>query len=192
MLTPSTFPARWPLLTLCLMLSTFVGCQASVESQLTGKWRGTPDSRQAASERKAKLEKNGATQNDTENDAPVTVEDNPEAEARRTDLEGVDVVIDLVFGDDGKVAMTRVSGESYRGVWRVIERIPPQGAEIEIGRLADEAPSAKEKEGDTEPKIAEKRRFTIDFQKDGETDGFLLKEKGADPQFGRLYFRRVE
>jgi hypothetical protein len=191
MQTPLSRPARWPLLPICLLLLNVAGCQASVESQLVGKWRGTPDSRQGAAERKAKLA--GTTPaDDAENGAAVMVADNPEAEARRTDLEGVDVAIDLEFGDDGKIDMTRVGGESYRGVWRVIERIPPHGAEIEISRLAEGPQQAQAEAGDDEPKIAEKRRFTIEFQKDGETDGFLLKEKGADPQFGRLYFRRVE
>jgi len=114
------------------------------------------------------------------------VEDDPTLDNRRTDLEGVEVAIELNFLEGGKVEMSREGGESYRGVWRVIERIPPKGAEIEISRLADDDSNAQGEE----PKIAEKRRFTLEFQNDGQTPGFLLKEKGADPQFGQLYFRK--
>lgn len=170
-------------------LGLLVGCQSSVESQLVGSWRGTPDSAAAAAARDSKAK--AAANKDSgagPADAPL-VEDDPETEQQPTDLEAVDVTIDLTFDDEGAVAMSRVGGETYNGVWRVIERIPPQGAEIEISRLAD---GAKAEGEEAKPKIPEKRRFTIEFEKDGENEGFLLKEKGADPQFGRLYFRRVE
>lgn len=188
--------ARLPLLPLvvCLLVVATTGCQPTVRSRLEGKWEGRPDTTAAIAARQAKASQRKATSNDQaadESDSPS--EEEAEAAHGPTDLERFDVAIELEFQSGGTARMTLVGGESYDAVWRVLTKVPPDGAEIELGRLgnAADAPTGSPPTKAGDDTVVEKRRFVIDFQKDGDTEGFTLREKGADPKFGRLYFTRA-
>lgn len=165
-----------------------IGCQQSMSNRLEGKWVGRPDSAEAAADRSARLkaEQQGAA----EESPAVPVDDMPPAARQRTELEQHDVEIHLDFAADKQVTMSLGNDrEPLHGVWRVVATLPPDGAEIEIhlkppGESSTAAPTSGERR--------EKRRFIIDFQKHGAEAGFTLMEKGADPQFGRLYFVRQQ
>lgn len=168
-----------------LILLSSVGCQQSTSGRLVGKWTGHVDSADKANSRKAQLkEKADAAE------APGEAPEDVESSAEPTVLEGVEVRVDLEFESGGRAQMTLDGKEPLVGVWRVIRTIPPDGAEIEIGLLVVSSADA-EKDSDGELKVGEKRRFEIEFQPDGDTPGFMLHEKGADPKFGRLYFTKA-
>lgn len=152
-----------------------------MSSRLEGVWVGRPDTAAAAAERSARLkaEQQGASDSPT----AVPVDQPPPAAKGRTELEQHDLAIRLDFAADGHVTMSLGDGsERLDGTWRIVSLLPPDGAEIEINLKQDGEP--------TEAARREKRRFIIDFQKHDEQAGFTLVEKGADPQFGRLYFVR--
>jgi hypothetical protein len=159
-----------------------VGCQQSITSRLAGAWIGRPDTAAAAAARSAKLK---ANQNGESNPvANLPSDDAATAELGKTYLEQHDVTIHMSFAGDKNVRMSLGDGsEPLAGVWRVVSTLPPDGAEIEI--------SLNESEGDQPPRN-EKRRFIVDFQQNGAAPGFTLIEKGADPQFGRMYFTKRE
>ncbi len=174
--TPTCVP-RWTASAslLVLLLGLLSGCQPSDSSRLVGDWVGHPDSAASAAERSA-----------NRGDQAAGAAPQPDATARNslgaTLLEGVEVRVRLTFQREGDVTM-ELEGEetTLAGVWRVVADLPPNGVEIEISLL---------KEG--EERGTQKRRFLVDFQPDGDTPGFTLREKGADPQFGRLYFTKQD
>ncbi len=156
------------------------GCQQSITGRLVGDWIGRPDTAAAAAVRSAKLK---ARHKSDSNEAiePPSVEE-ATAKLGKTDLEHHDVTIRMSLAGDKTATMSLGDGsEPLAGVWRVIEKLPPSGAEIEISLSGAD---------DGSPGRAGRRRFIIDFQEIDEAAGFTLVEKGADPQFGRLYFTR--
>lgn len=168
----------------CLLLLPIAGCQQSITDRLMGEWVGTPDTAAAAAERSAKLKAKEAENGQTEA-AALPVDEEVTTTRGKTDLEEHEVTIELDFTGSRDVHMEIAQGGApLEGSWRVVQVLPPRGAEIEIslkhpnGKSAGKAPTT------------EKRRFVIDFQGDDSDAGFTLFEKGADPQFGRLYFER--
>ena len=161
-------------------LAVLVGCQPSTPSRLLGKWEGHPDTPKAAASREA-LQK--AKQPAGEADSSL-LKPTSNGHLGETLLEGFEVGISLHFTKDKKVAMQLLGKqEPLVGVWRVVTTLPPDGAEIEIGLMEKKS---------TKGKTPVKRRFLIEFHPNGETPGFTLQEKGADPAFGRLYFKQVK
>lgn len=168
----------------CLLLLSMAGCQQSITDRLMGEWVGTPDTAAAAAERSAKLKAKEVKNGDTD-EAALPVGDEVASTRGKTDLEGHNVTVELNFMGHRDVHMEIAQGgPPLDGTWRVVQTLPPRGAEIEI-RLKQET-----SDKDSKPKTSEKRRFVIDFQGDESNAGFTLFEKGADPQFGRLYFER--
>ncbi len=164
------------------LLVASAGCQQTVRSRLVGTWTGRPDTAADAAARSAKLKAKQRSEGGSGVDSPT--EDAATAELGKTDLEQHDVAVCMTFADDKTVAMALGDGsEEVAGVWRVVATLPPDGAEIEISLTDSEGESSKRNE---------KRRFIIDFQENGDAPGFTLVEKGADPQFGRLYFVRED
>lgn len=169
-----------------LWIVTFIGCQQSTTGRLLGTWRGRPDSAAAADKRSHQLKEKqiqiaGRDQDMSANgDVPSSGQE--EGATGRTDLEQYDVAVELDFQRGGRVRMTLIGDdESLEGVWRVVADLPPNAAEIEIGLLAAKGQG-----------VEEKRRFLIEFQEHGDAPGFTLREKGADPKFGRLYFAKAK
>lgn len=161
------------------------GCQQSLTDRLMGEWVGTPDTAAAAAERSAQTKANAAEMGGEA--AALPVDENLTKKREKTDLEQHDVTITLDFKNRTDVEMKIAGGgQPLNGRWRLVQALPPRGAEIEISLKHD----ASEKDG--KPQSTEKRRFVIDFQGDDNDAGFTLSEKGADPQFGRLYFKRKD
>lgn len=165
------------------MLAT--GCQQSVSTRLVGAWQGRPDTTAAAAKRSAEQKaKERSLAGDDAAAAPTDAES--DVTPAKTDLELHDVVIDLTFAETAEVTMSLGDGsQPLRGTWRVVETLPPRGAEIEIS-LAKTTTA----EPDKPAPPSEKRRFIVDFQGNDPAAGYTLVEKGADPQFGRLYFEK--
>lgn len=150
-----------------------------MSGRLTGEWVGQPDTAAAARERSARLRAEHQQASGAGLDVPT--EDAAEAELGTTDLERHDVTIRMTLGGDKTAHLSLGDGSrEVSGVWRLVTSLPPDGAEIEISTSAD----------DESAEQIEKRRFIIDFQDAGDRPGFTLIEKGAEPQFGRLYFTR--
>lgn len=167
-------------LTVCFVVPV-AGCQQSISSRLEGQWHGKPDTVAAAAERSKKLKDKQKEANETA--AIVPVEDQAAAAKGKTDLEQHDVTINLTFHSDKTIAMELGDGsQPLVGRWRILQTLPPRGAELEITSRPTGKLSPEDKVDE------QKRRFVIDFQGDDAKDGFTLVEKGADPKFGRLYF----
>jgi hypothetical protein len=167
-----------PLVCLTLLLVS-AGCQQTTASRLIGTWSGVPDSRQALKEREQAREaktQEGRPQTDVDV-AEELEEEASTAPAPPTDLEALDFAILLKLDAKRQVVM-QLAGEAqaYAGTWSIIET-RPTGALIEITRLRRTADDKQEK-----------RRFEVVFEGQLPSDGFRLKESGADPQFGQLYF----
>lgn len=159
-----------------------VGCQQSATSRLVGEWVGRPDTAAAAAARGDKLKAKQRSGTTAAVEAPSDEE--AAAELGKTDLEQHDVIICMTLGSNKRVSMSLGDhSQPLEGVWRVVTTLPPDGAEIEIS-LTQSSEEMSER--------AEKRRFIIDFQENDNAPGFTLVEKGADPQFGRLYFVRED
>ena len=174
----------------CLLaLLVTPGCQQPVRERIVGQWIGKPDTAAAAAERVAKQQAAAEKKSGDEQDEAVPKQDST-AKLGVTDLEGHDVTILLYFNSDKTVKMSLGDESQPReGVWRVVESLPPQGAEIEISLTTKAEPGAED-EKPSKQKSVEKRRFIIDFQQQDDSTGFTLIEKGADPKFGRLYFEQ--
>lgn len=169
----------------CLLLLSIAGCRQSIGDRLLGDWVGKPDTAAAAAERSAQLKAKSADKGGEEDTLPVDEEG--AATRGKTDLEQHNVSITLRFENSRDVKMSIAQGgPPLEGSWRVVQTLPPRGAEIEISL---KQPNGK---ADGKPKTPEKRRFVIDFQGDDADAGFTLFEKGADPQFGRLYFQQTK
>lgn len=167
---------------LCLLAT---GCQQSVSTRLVGAWQGRPDTTAAAAKRSAELK---AKERKLAGDDAVAAPTDAESDETpaKTDLELHDLAIELTFAENSEVSMSLGDGsQPLNGTWRVVEILPPRGAEIEIS-LAEIKTEATDKPAPP----SEKRRFIVDFQGDDPASGYTLVEKGADPQFGRLYFEK--
>ena len=162
----------------CLLVFAIVvltGCQQSMTGRLTGEWVGRPDTAAAAQERSAKL-KARHQEADASVDAPT---EDAASNLGATDLEQHDVTIRMTLDGDKTARLSLGDGsKALTGIWRLVTTLPPDGAEVEISLEADGKDAIQ------------KRRFIIDFQQNGDSSSFTLVEKGADPQFGRLYFVR--
>lgn len=175
----------WILGMVVCVVAPLAGCQQSLSSRLEGEWRGRPDTAAAAAERSKKLKAKQNEDEQTEDAFPGDKQ--PAADKGKTDLEQHDVTIELNFKSDKTISMSLGDGsQPLTGVWRILQTLPPRGAEIEITSQPAEQPA--EKTSPEDKTVEQKRRFVIDFQGDNAADGFTLVEKGADPKFGRLYF----
>ncbi len=183
---------------LLFVVLLLVGCQPSVSSRLLGTWQGVPDSRAGQLARdKSRAKKTNDSQNAAKETDGRSIVDGPsvvdgqtlaakleeQAETKPappSDLESLDFTILIEFAARGRVTMQLVGdATSLAGTWQIIET-RPNGALVEITRLRR-----------TTDDQQEKRRFEITFEGDDAAAGFRLKESGADPRFGLLYFSRV-
>lgn len=140
---------------------TASGCFAPpLGVQLVGRWEGVPDTAVLRAERAA------AT-----TEASIVSPPAPNAEA--TDLEAFQFRIMLDLAAAGGLEMTLDGVRKLKGRWRVVSRFGDR-AVIELAT----AGSGGE----------EQRRF--DLRLGPGAEWFTLREEGADPQFGQLYFRR--
>ncbi len=159
-----------------------VGCQQTTTARLEGTWRGVPDSRSAQLAREKEREKSTAKQPADGQSLAADIEEQAETKpAPPSDLESLDFAILIEFAARGKVTMQLVGeATSLAGTWQIIET-RPNGALVEITRLRR-----------TPDDEQEKRRFEITFEGEQKSAGFRLKESGADPRFGLLYFSPVD
>lgn len=193
---PAVLPHRsrsscfFPLL-LVAIVANVVGCGAGpLEQQLVGRWVGKPDSMAGREKRVPSpiTEADEATTSD-DNQAVSSQENGGQAEEpaktnESTDLETFDFRLTLDFGPEGMIEMWKEERqELLSGTWQVLSQTGNRAnIEIAVKREAD-----RESEQQPEP-ILEQRRFELVLEP--EATGFTLREEGADPKFGWLYFER--
>lgn len=161
-------PARTPLALAAATLALAVGCDAplSFAQRLEGEWVGRPE---PAAERIVREWPTRATNPDDPEIARAA------AAAPPTDLERVaagEVLLEFLPGGSARLAL---EGEQrLQGEWRVVASDGRRGVlELSVDRGSN---------------ARETRRFDLEQLIDAE--GFVLREQGADRQFGRLLFLR--
>lgn len=105
-----------------------------------------------------------------------------QTDAEATDLESFDFRLTLEFAEGGQLEMHK--GENQQplsGTWQVLSRTGNR-AQLEIA-------ASRGGEVSKESKL-EQRRFELVLEPGA--NGFTLREEGADPKFGWLYFERQE
>lgn len=100
------------------------------------------------------------------------------AKAPISDLEATapEVVVDMKLGELGEATLSLAGEQPLTGRWSLTP------LDSRRGQLEIEVDAA------TEGSKAVRRRFDLEFFKDGEA--FTLREQSADRRFGRLVFRR--
>lgn len=195
------------LLSLLLLLLCVTGCgTTAMEEQLLGTWVGRPDS---AAEREVRVPSPVSLQQDPSAVAQQTVDpaepvstktsEGEKPDPNRTDLEAFDFRITLRFATGGEVEMwVGDKQDQLNGTWHLLSEEGSR-AQIEIAaeRLDEMQPPPQQlaKSGDKNAVEAskveppkEQRRFELLMEP--EAHGFTLREVGADPRFGWLYFER--
>ncbi len=111
--------------------------------------------------------------------------------SQTTDLETHDFVVTLDFQRLGKVRMELNGEQPIGGTWRVLST----DVGVSLIEIVDQPPSAAaptdQPATDRAAAVSAapvKRRFALKWNQEG--DGFTLREEGADPRFGWLYFQR--
>ncbi|MEM9185534.1 MAG: hypothetical protein AAGB00_03465 [Planctomycetota bacterium] len=172
--------------------SGVTGCgTAPLEQQLLGEWVGSPDSAAARESRTpSKLTQLTGRATDGANAAgekaaeeeitaaadPVNAESPHPAAAEATDLDAFDFRITLNLRPRGELRMSLSGGAALAGSWQVL--------------VQEGATGVLELVSKPEGAVAQQRRFEVAMDPNGA--GFTLREEGADPRFGWLYFRRPE
>jgi len=172
LLLPLPLPSLFLIGVLCLM----AGCQPTTANKLLGEWIGTPDTAHARAEREEL--RFGANQSAT---SPIsqTSETGEAAQGKMTDWEQFDISIKFDFVSPERLNMSLADGsQPIVAEWSLLETTPT-GCTIEVVAQAEYS---------SEEPV--RRRFRLEFeQQNGSLNGFLLREVGADPQLGAMYFR---
>lgn len=169
-----------------LVLLAIAGCgRESLEQKLVGQWIGSPDTAAAREKRNPSALTRATLANAAAPEAEAAEEaeaDDSEAtskqpaNARPTDIEAFAFEVTLNFARGGKVEMWLDNErEKLAGKWLVIS----EASDRAVIEIINEANNGK----------PEQRRFELFTEEDDK--GFTLREEGADPQFGWLYFRRA-
>lgn len=179
---------------LIALLLVATGCgPASLGDRLAGRWVGAPDS---ATERELRtpsvLTKSTPAAASVAEEATASDGESPEEKEDGlgpTDLEAFEFQITLDFAPGGKLTMWRgQQQEPIDGSWR----IESQNGQRAVLEITDQPPIAATEKPDenagAERPAGQQRRFEITMEP--EDAGFTLREEGADPLFGWLYFRR--
>lgn len=163
-------PARCRLTLLAAIAALAAGCGAplTVAQQLAGDWVGRPES---AAERTVREWPTRAKNPDDPEIARAA------AEAPATDLERLaDVQVRLRLGERGKTRLELDGQPELTGSWKLV-LAEGRRAVIDLTVAPGDGPE-------------QTRRFEVEMLAEGE--GFVLREQGADRQFGRLLFERPD
>lgn len=164
----------------CLLVLATTGCGSGTVDGLVGRWEGRPDSAVAFQARQAALPAAAAPGEKTEApsaETPPIPSSPPFPDVTELEQYNVRVVLDFVRG--GSMTMWLDDGrDRLAGRWKLSD-VDGRQAILHIVARPDD---------NRQP--AQRRRFELQWDQDG--TGFTLREEGADPQLGWLYFRRVE
>jgi hypothetical protein len=177
------------------LLLPLAGCgPVGTSKQLLGKWEGRPDTFAAQAQRDPIPTAPGYRAPAPPQGAAVSASKAPAGQvaplqvSQTTDLESHDFVVTLDFQRQGRVRMELNGAQPIEGAWRVLST----DVGVSVIEIVDQPPSVAPQadQPDTDRPAAVKRRFALKWN--NEADGFTLREEGADPRFGWLYFKRAE
>ncbi len=166
------------MLAACLVaLATWAasGCGGPAGTGLVGRWEGRPESAEAFQTRHATPPAAANPDDQTKVAVARAMASPPFPDPTELEQYNVRVVLDLA--GDGSLTMWLDDGRDRRaGRWTATP-VDERQTILQVATQPDD---------DRQP--AERRRFELRW--DPDHDGFTLREEGADPQLGWLYFRR--